>query len=142
MGNINEIQCRNKDCRYHATIRTGPGVRLVSTMRRLETDILNGKEDNQEALKCLESGSNLHCGAGYLCSHCKELVQNDTIYCYELFKDDSGKLLNIELHFPFGKPICDKCGNELIYLPNVRSSKVKCPKCGGELKSRIAGYFD
>ena len=47
-----------------------------------------------------------------------------------------------EISFPFGKPICEKCNNELIYINELECSKeIKCPKCGEELNVEL-GLFD
>ena len=117
-------------------------MRMFAHSKKIEDDILSGKIVNQEALRLLKKGSNINTRAIYLCRKCKEFANNDTMYMQDNITISPYGTARYDVVFPFGSPLCEVCGSKLEYIKNIRSSNVKCPKCGGDMKSRIAGYTD
>lgn len=140
MGVINSITC--KKCKYHAETREGGGFFLFAQLKRTEKALLNGEIQCDEALECLQSGGELANVAAYLCPDCKEFKTSNQIFCLTNIKESPFGTYRYDVLFPFGKPKCEICDSELVYIQNIRSSKVKCPKCGGELNAKIKGYYD
>lgn len=140
MGEINHIRC--KQCGYKTFTRSGPGFTLFRKLKTTEEALLNGEIENQEALNCLKSEGKLCVVAAYLCPVCKEFCTSDQMYFITNLKYSMYGTLHYDVVFPFGKPKCSVCDTELIYIKNIRSSKVKCPKCGGELAAKLSGYYD
>lgn len=135
----NHVRCTNHSCRYTIELREGPGgmlssSRLYSLFKKIET----GEVENNEALKYLNDGYRAHSGGIYLCETCKEFCENNIPY----FEVDGSispfGTYRCDYKFPFGLPQCEDCGSTMVFIPNIRSSKVKCPKCGSDLmvKSR------
>ncbi len=139
MGEINCVTCRQ--CRYHAETREGVGWIGFMNLKKTEKAILNGELQCGEALMRLQNGETLECGAAYLCPVCREFVSSNQLFCRKNVAEE-GEDDKYTYAFPFGLPKCETCDAELIFIPNIRSSKVKCPKCGGDLKARLAGFFD
>lgn len=142
MGAIYSVTCRNKECRYHKELRMGVGMRCFSHLCNLKDALFSGEEKNPEAEKILREGGELGSGAIYLCPKCKEFISDPTIYCKTNITESPYGTVCYDVAFPFGVPTCKDCGGELQYIKNVLSSKVKCPKCEGDLKSKHVGYFD
>ncbi|MGN0606977.1 MAG: hypothetical protein ACI4JM_10685 [Oscillospiraceae bacterium] len=140
MGEINQVRC--KKCGYFSKTRSGPGFSLFQEISRTKEAILNGEIENDEAFHCLKNGGKLSAVAAYLCPKCKIFTTNNQMYCLTDFTVSPYGTIHFEVIFPFGKPQCEICNSELLYIQNIRSSKVKCPKCGGELVSRLSGYYD
>ena len=136
MGNINSVTCRN--CGYHAETKAGPGFVLFRRQMKIEEGLLNGEINNPEALQYLKDGGSIASVAAYLCPCCKEFLTDDSVY----FLVESPSKRTKEAVFPFGAPKCPVCNAELVYIPNIRSSKVRCPKCGGVLKAKLAALYD
>lgn len=142
MGILNNVKCRNPKCGYHATnLREGPGMMGFARNCKRTEAILNGEENLPEVRKILEAGGKISSTAVYLCPKCRKFVSNDAQFLLEPKADERGRKRN-EVSFPFGTPTCSECGTELVLVPNVRSSKTKCPKCGNDMKTRIVGMFD
>lgn len=142
MGDIYSITCRNKACRYHATLRDGVGMIGLARLKNFEEALLAGELQHEVALKSVKAGAEIESGAIFLCSKCKEFVSDSTYYLVENLTYSPFGTARYDISFPFGEPRCQKCGSKLEFIRNVLSSKVKCPRCGGELKSRVAGRFD
>lgn len=140
MGRINSITCKN--CGYHKELYEGAGMISFARCKQLEQDILDGSVVNPEALKLLKKGHGINIRAAYLCPACKEFVNDNTMYMRDNVTISPYGSVRYEVKYPFGKPVCKVCGSELEYIKNIRSSNVKCPKCNGDLKSRVAGYVD
>lgn len=130
MGKINSVKCSR--CGYTAETKSGGGMYLCQKTYELERSILSGEIENEEALHHLREGGQLDCVAAYLCPECKEFVTHNAVF----FMKDR------QACFPFEKPVCASCGCELIFIPNIRSADVKCPKCGGDLKADLLAFYD
>ena len=142
MGSIFSVTCRNKACRYHVELREGVGMMGFARLKKLEDQIISGEVHAPTVQDSLKNGSKLHCGGIYVCHECKEFKRNDAYYLIEDLVYSSYGTPRYDVTFPFGVPECDTCGDKLEFIRNVLSSKVKCPRCGGELKGRCAGCFD
>ncbi len=142
MGEIFSITCKNKKCRYHKELRSGVGMIGFVEMKKFEEDILNGKIDNKIALESINNGAHIQACGIYLCSQCHEFINDKTYYLVENLSYSPYGTPRYDITFPFGKPYCKKCGSELEFIRNIRSSKVKCPHCNSELKSRLSTHFD
>lgn len=142
MGEIYSITCKNKACRYHKKLRFGVGMKGFARMKNFEKDILEGKIENKVALKSIKEGANI-CACGiYLCPQCRELVNDNTYYLVENLTDSPYSKPQYDVTFPFGEPHCNHCGSKLEHIRNDLLSKVKCPRCNGDLNVRNAGCFD
>lgn len=142
MGEKCSITCKNKECRYHKELRSGVGMFGFVEMKKFEKDILQGKIKNKIALESIKNGAQIHACGIYLCPQCHEFVSDDTYYLIENLTYSPFGTARYDITFPFGKPHCENCGSELEFIRNILSSKVKCPHCNGELKSRISAHFD
>lgn len=142
MGDIYSITCRNKDCRYHVSLRDGVGMMGFARLKNFEKALLEGEILNEKALTSIQNGARIKSGGTYLCPECKEFVSDNAYYLIENLTYSPFGTARYDVSFPFGEPCCQKCGSKLEFIRNVLSSKVKCPRCGGELKSRVAGCFD
>lgn len=140
MGIINSVTC--KSCKYHAETRQGPGVVLYKQLKDTEKAILSGEIECEEARECLQNGGSLQNVAAYLCPECKEFVTSVHYFCFKKIRELPSGMIEGEFIFPFGRPRCKTCDTELIHIPNIRSSYVKCPKCGGDLNAKKKGYYD
>ena len=137
MGEINSVTCKNPQCRYHAEVYSGPGFFLFRSQEKVKEGLLNGTIENPQALQYLKEGGVLCSVAAYLCPKCRELVTSKRLYMSIRVNSRSRKVV-----FPFGVPLCGACHTELTYIPNVRSSRVKCPKCGGPLQAELSAHYD
>ena len=142
MGEIYSITCKNKNCRYHAQLRKGVGMMGFARMRNFEKQIISGEVHNPAAQASINKGAKIRTGGIYACRKCKEFKRDDTYYLIENLVYSPYGTPRYDVTFPFGEPTCDQCGDKLEFIRNILSSKVKCPRCGGELKSRPAGCFD
>ncbi len=142
MGIINSVTCKNKQCRYHIELREGPGMIGFAHMKQFEKSIVEGNVNNPDVKERLEKGAKMETRGIYLCPCCKEFKNDDTYFLIENITESPFGTIRYDVRFPFGKPICEKCNSELIYIENIRSSKVKCPKCGSDLNARLSGYVD
>lgn len=142
MGEMYSITCKNKACKYHRELRSGVGMIGFARMKTFEEDILEGKVDNKEALESIKKGARIQASGIYLCPQCREIVNNSTYYLIENSTYSTYGTPRYDISFPFEEPRCSCCGNKLEFIRNVLSSKVKCPRCGGDLNSRKAGHFD
>lgn len=142
MGDLYSLTCKNKECRYHASLRSGVGMMGFARLKNFEKALLAGEIPNDAARGSVEAGARIRSGANYLCPQCKEFVSDSTYYLVENLTYSPYGTARYDISFPFGEPCCQKCGTKLEFIKNVLSSKVKCPRCGGELKSRVAGTFD
>lgn len=142
MGIINSVTCTNKECRYHAELYQGPGMGLFRNMKNFEKHILSGESDYPDIKERIENGARIGVRGIYLCPNCKEFQNSNVFYLVDNITVSPYGTVRCEIKFPFEKPICEKCNSEMVYVNNVRSSKVKCPKCGSDLKARLSGYVD
>lgn len=142
MGEIYSITCRNKACRYHKELRSGVGMLGFARMKNFERDILDGKIENEAALNSINEGAQISACGVYLCPQCKDFVTDGTYYLIENLTYSPYGTPRYDISFPFREPHCSHCGNKLEYIRNVLSSKVKCPKCNGDLNQKRAGHFD
>lgn len=142
MGEMYSITCRNKNCRYHAHLREGVGMMGFARMKKFEQQIISGEVHNPAAQDSIHNGAKVCDGGIYVCHKCKEFKRHNTYYLIENLVYSPYGTPRYDVTFPFGEPMCDQCGDKLEYVRNILSSKVKCPRCGGELKSRPAGCFD
>ena len=140
MGEYNSVTCRNPACRYHAMLQNGPGWASFSYLQDLKQAYLADCQKDPRIYRSLQEGYSFSCTAAYLCPTCREFVNHNAVFIPES-SISSGKP-SVQIYFPFEMPLCQKCGTALQFISNVRSSYVKCPKCGGDLKARIAGYYD
>ena len=140
-GRFYHITCENKQCQYHVELREGTSWAGLLDISRLEEAVRSGKIDNPIAKNSLKNGAMIKTNAIYVCPCCKEF-QNNSICYLEKITETSLDEFHYEISFPFEKPVCEKCNNELIYINELECSKeVKCPKCGGDLKVEL-GFFD
>lgn len=103
---------------------------------------MSGEVHNPAAQESIRNGAKL-CGDGiYVCHKCKEFRHSNTYYLIENLVYSPYGTPRYDVTFPFGEPTCDQCGDKLEFIRNILSSKVKCPRCGDELKGRPAGCFD
>ena len=132
MGILYHVTCSNKECRYSAELREGPGIGNMRRMDRIEEQIRNGEISvSDKIIELLNAGEKLDCVTPFLCPICREFQTNDELYIFEPINvSPYGTIRDYKLHYVFGKPKCSKCGFELIHILNPRSSKTKCPKCG------------
>ena len=145
MGILYNITCRNKDCRYHFEERVGPGWTLRRWIFDLRKEIIDGEEKApQEIVEMLKKGCKLHCVSTFLCPTCKEWQTHDDPYIFEpIVVSPYGTIREYKIHYVYGTPVCEKCGTELEYIINPRSSKCNCPKCGEDnMKVSFCGYYD
>ena len=142
MGEMYSVTCRNKNCRYHVHLREGVGMMGFARMKQFEQQIISGEVHNPAAQDSIHNGAKLRDGGIYLCRKCKEFKRSNTYYLIENLVYSPYGTPRYDVTFPFGEPTCDQCGDKLEFIRNILSSKVKCPRCGGELKGRPAGCFD
>lgn len=142
MGELYSITCKNRACRYHTKLRSGVGMSGFARMKNFEKAICEGEIENRAALKSLRDGARI-CGGGiYLCPKCQELTNDSIYYLIENLTYSPYGTPRYDVTFPFGDPQCEICGSKLEHIRNVLSSKVKCPRCNGDLNSQKTGYFD
>lgn len=142
MGELISVSCRNKKCNYHKILHDGEGMIKSYQNEELRCKIIRGEIENDQALKCLKNGGIIKSNGVYLCTVCKEFLNDPIQYCKHQITVSPYGTERYEITFPFGKPKCKTCSNELMFIKNVCSSKVKCPKCNSELKTRIFGTTD
>lgn len=142
MGVINSVKCKNKDCGYQASLREGPGMLGFAYMMTFRKQILSGEISNPTIAEKFKNGAKIMTRGIFLCPACKEFKNDNTYYLLENITYSPYGKKQYDVTFPFGKPSCDVCNSELMYIKNVRSPKIKCPKCNGTLIAQIAGYTD
>ena len=145
MGRIFRVTCRNKECRYSVELREGPGFVLFRRVKDLEQDIKCGKVEVPKTIAALlETGHEVNCVATYLCPVCREWQVGYEPYVFEIVKASPyGTIREYKVHHISGIPKCEKCGAELSFVLNPRSSKTPCPKCGTEnMKIGSFWYYD
>jgi hypothetical protein len=142
MGRKYSVICKNKNCKFHTILREGPGMIGFANMMTFRESILLNECSNPSAAEKLKNGAKIMTRGIYICLQCKEFKENNTYFFLENFTESPYGTVRYDVTFPFGDPICDVCNNELIYIKNILSSKVKCPKCDSELKARKIGYID
>ena len=142
MGDIYNVTCKSKECRYHATLRKGVGMWGFAQLRNYEKALLSGEITNEDVLFRVNKGGKIKSGGIYLCPTCREFMSDNTFYLIENLSYSPYGTPRFDVTFPFGNPVCKKCESQLEYIPKILSSKVKCPQCGGELKGKLAGCFD
>ncbi len=142
MGLIYHLTC--KQCRYHTEIREDPGMRLFVRTKELEDAILSGKEPASEQIRTLlENGCSVSCVHPFLCPVCKTIETREDPYIFKPVRvTPHGTVREYRVHYIYGIPKCGKCQSELQFIPNARSSKVRCPKCSGTLHVSDIGYYD
>lgn len=142
MGSIYSVTCKNKNCRYQKTLHEGPGMRAFAEMMNFRESILVDESSNPCASEKIKNGAKIMTKGVYLCPICKEFKDNDIYFLLENFTESPYGTIRYDVSFPFGNPFCDICNSELIYIKNILSSKVKCPKCDSILKARMIGHID
>lgn len=142
MGTIYTVTCKNKRCRYHVELWEGPGMFSFSKMKDFERSIINGEVNISDVKERIENGAEIDTRGIYLCPSCKEFTDSHVYFLRENITESPYGTIRYDISFPFEKPLCEKCNSELIFIKNIRSSKIKCPKCGENLSSRLWGYFD
>lgn len=110
--------------------------------RDIEKKILTGETNHPESLRMIHFGSKVQSGAVYLCQTCKEFMNHEALYLMDNLSISPYGTVRYNVKYLSDIPECPTCGRKLEFIKNIRSSNIKCPKCGGGLKSRIAGYFD
>jgi|GEM_PF-3483646 len=149
MGTINSVTCCNKTCRYHAELREGSGVIVFARERRLEEKIRNGDIEgvNPKAVEIIRNAPKLpfkvQTVGMYQCDECREFlnIREPYVFDYEEYKEDDSRFIVDGVYYLFQEPACPVCASRVRMIANIRSSKVKCPKCGDEL-SCVSGYYD
>jgi len=142
MGEIYSITCKNKSCRYHKELRYGPGMMTFAKMKMFERAVIEDEVENKDAAERLKRGARIQTQGIYLCPKCQEIMNHRQYYLKEYLFTTPYGTERYDISFPFGKPQCPQCDTELIYIRNVLSSKVKCPKCGGDFSARAIGNYD
>lgn len=134
MNSENTVRCSNNNCRYKVELSEGTGAlgyfRLLNYLKSVES----GETDNKEVKKCLEKNAVPFYGGIYVCETCKEFSRDDILYFEANGTTSPYGTYRCDYEFPLGLPKCEKCGSEKTFIPNIRSSKVKCPKCGSDLR--------
>ena len=145
MGVFYRVTCRNSECRYSTELREGPGMMRFRWIKEKEIAIRNGDEEASDEIKALlNSGHGLECVATYSCPTCKEWKTIIHPYVLEKIRvSPYGSVREYSIHYLDDPPKCDKCGTELEFILNPRSSKNQCPKCGCKnMKVGAIGYYD
>ena len=142
MGRIISVSCRNKDCKYQSILYEGAGMIGFCKNQELRIEILDGRIKNDEALRCLRKNGTIESRGIYLCPDCRKFIYDKIQYCMYNITISPYGTKRYDVAFPFGKPICEVCGSDLLFIKNICSSKVKCPKCNSDLKTRVIGYTD
>ena len=145
MGRFYSLTCMNKDCNYHVDLREGPGMRIFVDVKSMELAIKEGKYEAPEDIKRLiDKGFQFWVVYTFMCPTCKEYQTCKEPFIFEpILVSPYGSVRDYKLHFLEDEPHCDECGSKLIFVPNPRSSKNKCPKCGiGEMEFHGWGYYD
>ena len=145
MGKFYYMTCRNKECRYRVQIREGEGMIGFARIMRLKEAILSGAEHVSPEIKQLLSDSFDLSGRGtYYCNECKEWKVISKPYIFEsIHVSPYGTIRDYKVHYIYDAPVCDVCGSKVEFIPNPRSSKNKCPKCGmDDMRYGAGGYYD
>ena len=90
----------------------------------------------------LKNGAKIMTKGIYLCPKCNEFINNNIYFLLDNFTESPFGTVRYDVVFPFGNPVCDICNSDLVYIDNICSSKVKCPKCDSALNARKIGYTD
>lgn len=133
MNCSNTIRCRNDDCGYRSELREGPILEEYFKAADYLDAVKNGETNNNGILKCFDNNGVPFSGGIYVCDTCQEFSRDNTIYFEENGSVSPYGTYRCDYVFPSGLPKCEKCGSEKRFIPNIRSSKVKCPKCGADL---------
>ena len=142
MGSIYSVSCKDKNCGYHKELREGCGMLGFAEMMNFREALLNNESINTTACEKLKNGAKIMTKGIYLCQKCEDFKTSNIYFLLENFTESPLGTVRYDIAFPFGNPICDICNSELIYIKNILSSKVKCPKCGSDLKARMIGNTD
>ena len=86
-----------------------------------------------------ENGAKIMTKGIYLCPKCNEFINNNIYFLLDNFTETPFGTVRYDVVFPFGNPVCDICNSDLVYIDNICSSKVKCPKCDSALNARKIG---
>ena len=142
MGKTHRVICRNKNCQYSVKLREDDGVWGTYRMHKFEEGLLNGEIKNELARKRIEGGAEIHVNGIYLCPACKIFLNDEVYYLKENITISPFGTVRYDVCFPFGEPKCPACGTKgIVFIKNIRSGNVKCPKCGGDLKV-YSGFVD
>lgn len=137
MNCINAIQCRNGKCDYNIKLREGMDTTDLIMLGNYLKAVISGETANEQIQKCIEKHGIPYSGGLYVCETCKEFSRDDIIFFEMDGMTSPFGTYRCDYEFPLGLPKCEKCGSEKRFIPNIRSSKVKCPKCGEALKVKI-----
>ena len=118
MGVMNCVTCRK--CGYHAETREGFGMGGALLMLNLKERLRSGEIDNPEALELLEDHRLIFGYSAYLCTECKEFRTVELPVGVENIETLPYGRARCDYVFPFGKPHCEKCGKEMVYINCVK----------------------
>ena len=125
------IRCSNPEChyRFHYIIGFGMGCpSFVKTEWKIKEGTL---KVDKEITDLINKGYSVEGNAQYLCDTCKEWQTLENPYILETIAvSPYGTIREYKVHYIFGTPKCERCGNEVAFILNPRSSKNPCPKCG------------
>ena len=132
MKSIISVRCTNKECDFIFQYTIGFGMGCHSFEKAKWQIIKDGTfKVSDEITNLLEKGYMLEARAQYLCSTCKEWQTHEEPYILEpTIVSPYGTIREYKVHYLFDYPHCTKCGNDLTFILNPRSSKNPCPKCG------------
>ena len=145
MGRYYHIICQNKACGYDFEAREGPGMFLFRRIREMEDDIRSGNRDaSKEIIDLLKTGHEIDCVVTYLCPTCREwTTKRDPYILGKIHVSPFGTIRKYKVHYINEPPKCEKCGTELRFILNPRSSKNRCPKCGSNnMRIGSCGFYD
>lgn len=133
----NTIRCRNRRCSYHVKLREGMDTNDLRILANYLKAANNDETIVEQIQECLEKHGIPYSGGLYVCETCKEFSRDDIIYFEMDGKTSPFGTYRCDYEFPLRLPKCEKCGSEKRFIPNIRSSKVRCPKCGEALSVKI-----
>ncbi len=142
MGTIFSVTCENKKCKYNTILCEGTSMLKFAELLEFQDAVISDAGSNSSIAQKLKNGAKIMTNGIYLCPECKEFKINNTYYLMDNITVSPYGTLRYDISFPFNIPACDICNSELVYVKNILSSKVKCPKCGNKLKARKIGCAD
>ena len=70
-------------------------------------------------------------------------IQRDPYILGKIHVSPFGTIRKYKIHYINEPPKCEKCGTELRFILNPRSSKNRCPKCGSNnMRIGNCGFYD
>ncbi len=131
MVELVSIRCSNPDCHFGFQYKIGFGMGCPYFVR-VGWQIKDGTlKVDKEITDLIDKGYSVWGRAQYLCETCKEWQTLEDPYILEpTVVSPYGTIREYKVHYIFGNPKCEKCGKEVTFILNPRSSKNPCPKCG------------